>query len=150
MPKIFNRSLLVGGELQKVGTSVVRIILQDNNNKVMMASGATVPADADKGFAKGAYFFKSSGGSIGGTVYINEGTSASADFNAIPSSAGGAGADTLNSAYENGATIEVDTGAITLNDAQATAHTFDINKTGTGSGNVFDVKFENAHTGKGL
>ena len=152
MPKILNRAVLVSGERRKVGTPTVTIIEYDKDSKVRRASGTTVPTDADAGYACGCIFYLTSGNTVGGTVYINEGTSSSADFNAIPSSAGGGGggADTLNSAYENGRTIVVDTDAIVLNDAQASANTIEVNKTGTGSGNILNFKFENAHTGKGI
>ena len=90
MAKILNRALLTVGELRKVGTPVVRVLDYDKDSKVTRCSGATQPTDADAGYAKGCIFFYSSGGSVGGTVYINEGTAASADFNAI----GGGGAGT--------------------------------------------------------
>lgn len=148
MAKILNRALLTVGELRKVGTPVVRVLDYDKDSKVTRCSGATQPTDTDAGFAKGCIFSYSTGGTVGGTVYINEGTAASADFNAIGGGGGGAGGDTLNSAYENGRTITVDSGAITITDAQATAHTFDIDKTGTGSGDIFNIKLENAATGR--
>ena len=65
-------------------------------------------------------------------------------------SGGGGGVGDLNQAYENGATITVDTGAIILNDGQTTANTLTATKTGTGSGDIFSLKFENAGTGRGI
>ena len=57
----------------------------------------------------------------------------------------------MNQTYENGRTIEVDTGPIVITDAQTGAtDTFDIDKTGTGSGDIFDIKFEDAFTGRGM
>ena len=43
--------------------------------------GTTVPTDADEGYAQGCQFIKTDGGA-GTTLYINEGTAASCDFNA--------------------------------------------------------------------
>src|SRR3990167_10100567 len=143
MSKVINRSITLVGELRKVGTPVVRVLELDRLGMVFRASGATVPTDADKGYQKGCIFIQSDG--VSGTVfYVNVGTSASADFNSIGSEGGGGGGGSLNGAYEAGRTIEVDSGAITITDAQSTAHTFDIDKTGTGSGDIFNIKFENA------
>src|SRR3990167_5555492 len=148
MSKIFNRALFLAGEKKKVGTPVVTVLVE-NSAGVHRSYGATVPTDADKGYAPGSIFAQTDG-TIGSTIYINEGTKASADFNALGGGSGGGGGVTLNQAYENGITIEVDSGALTITDAQATAHTFDIDKTGTGSGDIFNIKFENAHTGRGM
>src|SRR3990167_3526727 len=112
MAKIYNRGLQISGELRKVGTPVVRVFTSDATGNVTRASGATVPTDADKGYATGCI---------------------------------------LNQTYENGRTIEVDTGPIVITDAQTGAtDTFDIDKTGTGSGDIFDIKFEDAFTGRGM
>src|SRR3990167_5899793 len=147
--KIYNRGLQVSGELRKVGTPVVRVFTTDATGNVTRASGATVPTDADKGYAKGCLFSQTDG-VVGSTLYLNEGTAASADFNALPGSGGG-GATTLNLAYETGRNIEVDNGTIVITDAQTGAtDTFDIDKTGTGSGDIFDIKFEDAFTGRGM
>ena len=144
--KIYNRGLQVSGELRKVGTPVVRVFTSDATGNVTRASGATVPTDADKGYAKGCLFSQTDG-VVGSVLYINEGTAASADFNAL--GAGGGGSTSLNGAYETGRTIEVDTGAIVITDAQTGAtDTFDIDKTGTGSGDIFDIKLEDAFTGR--
>src|SRR3990167_8167901 len=147
--KIYNRGLQVSGELRKIGTPVVRVFTSDATGNVTRASGATVPTDADKGYATGCIFSQTDG-VVGSVIYINEGTAASADFNALGGAGGGA-AGTLNQTYENGRTIEVDTGPIVITDAQTGAtDTFDIDKTGTGSGDIFDIKFEDAFTGRGM
>ena len=151
MPKILNRGILVAGERRKVGTPTVTIIEYDKDSKVRRASGTTVPTDADAGYATGAIFYLTSGNSVGGTVYINEGTSSSADFNAIPSAAGGGGADTLNSVYENGRAINIDSGAITFDDATSgAANVLEFNKTAAGSGNILDFDFTAAFTGNAI
>ena len=48
----------------------------------LMAYGATVPSDGATGYATGCLFLHTDGGD-GTALYVNEGTSASADFNAI-------------------------------------------------------------------
>jgi len=51
-------------------------------NGLLFASGATVPADATTGYAPGCLFQHTDGGD-GTALYVNEGTVASSDFNAI-------------------------------------------------------------------
>lgn len=149
MSKIINRGYYLAGERRKVGTYVVTVLLE-NLSGVYRASGATVPADSDAGFAPGCVFTLSTGGSVGGTVYINEGTKASADFNAVVGGGGGGGGSPigLETAYDNGRTINVDTGAIVFNDATSgSANILEFNKTAAGSGNVLDFDFSAAFTG---
>jgi len=64
------------------------------------------------------------------------------EYNLLTSVSGSVG--DLNGVYENGSTITVDEGAIVLNDGQATANTLTATKTGTGSGHIFSLKFEDA------
>jgi hypothetical protein len=82
MPKVFNRATQVGGEYLKIGTYYVNVIDFDADGNVTRATGANVPADSDKGFAKGCRFVKTDG-SVGTTLYTNEGSASSADFNAL-------------------------------------------------------------------
>jgi hypothetical protein len=49
----------------------------------LFASGATVPTDATAGYQKGCIFQHTDGTGAGDVFYINEGTVASCDFNAI-------------------------------------------------------------------
>lgn len=49
---------------------------------IMDAYGDTVPADAATGYATGCLFRHTDGGA-GTSLYVNEGTKASADFNAV-------------------------------------------------------------------
>lgn len=57
-------------------------ILENNDGDIVLAGGATVPADAATGYATGCIFMHYDGGD-GTALYVNEGTSASANFNAI-------------------------------------------------------------------
>lgn len=82
MPKVFNRAVQIGGEDLKIGTPVVTVLEFDADGNVTRAKGATVPTDADKGYAVGCRFIQTDG-SLGTTEYINEGTASSADFNPV-------------------------------------------------------------------
>ncbi|KKL91490.1 hypothetical protein LCGC14_1894180, partial [marine sediment metagenome] len=88
------------------------------------------------------------GGSVGGTVYINEGTSSSADFNAI--GGGGSGTTgTMNQVYEAGRLVQVDSGTIVYTDA--TSGALDImrfTKSGAGSGDSLEFLHTAAATGR--
>ena len=46
-------------------------------------AGPTVPTDATAGFAPGCRFYKISGNGVGSTMYINEGSATSCDFNSV-------------------------------------------------------------------
>ena len=115
MPKILNRALKIGGEVSKVGTPYVTVLEYDASDNVISATGATVPTDGDTGYAKGCRFIKT-GGSTGTTIYFNEGSATSADFNATVMPLSGttvaAGSTlTLTEATHNGKTILLDTAA---------------------------------------
>jgi len=62
-----------------VGTPEVTVLEQDADNFVIKAKGATVPTAGDAGYAKGCSFIDTSG-SLGNTLYINEGSETSANF----------------------------------------------------------------------
>ena len=49
---------------------------------IVQAAGLTVPSDATKGYATGCTFHHLDGGD-GTSFYVNEGTNASCDFNAV-------------------------------------------------------------------
>lgn len=51
------------------------------NNSPLLMMGTSVPADGTSGYQKGCIYIKTDGGA-GTTLYINEGTAASCDFNA--------------------------------------------------------------------
>ena len=52
-----------------------------HNAKIIMR-GDTVPADASTGYPKGCIFIQTDG-STGTTLYVNEGSLTSADFNSL-------------------------------------------------------------------
>ena len=59
------------------------IIAADPGVGILKAYGATVPTDGTKGFAPGC-LFQDTDAAAGSQVYVNEGTSALCDFNALP------------------------------------------------------------------
>lgn len=82
------------GASHKVGTpSSVTVLEVDQAFNVVKAKGATLPSDGDSGFAKGCQFIKT-GGALGTTVYINEGSESAADFNGANTTATTQGAPT--------------------------------------------------------
>jgi len=110
MTKILNRALKLCGQEQKIGTPYVKILEFDVDGQVSRANGATVPTNADAGYAKGCIFTKTDGG-VATTVYINEGSATSADFNAIESSASTITGVTAGAGLTGGGTE----GTVTLN-----------------------------------
>tara|TARA_R110002020_G_scaffold35671_8_gene107445 strand:- start:2626 stop:2850 length:225 start_codon:yes stop_codon:yes gene_type:complete len=49
---------------------------------ILIAYGTTVPSDAAEGYGTGCLFMQTDGGD-GTSLYVNEGTNASANFNAV-------------------------------------------------------------------
>jgi len=82
MSKVFNRSLKISGETYKVGASLtsVTVIELDGSGMITNAKGSTVPTNGDAGYAVGCRFVDTDSGASA-TFYINEGTTASCDFN---------------------------------------------------------------------
>lgn len=62
--------------------SATGIVAEDGLNRALIVAGATVPTDATPGFATGCLFLHTDGGD-GTALYVNEGTAASCDFNAL-------------------------------------------------------------------
>lgn len=92
MAKIVNRALQVAGEPRVVGTPAITVLDYDSNGKVYNAKGASVPTDGDVGYATGCVFIDTDGG-VGTTLYVNEGSATSADFN-LAAGEGASGANT--------------------------------------------------------
>lgn len=63
------------------GIASPRIIWKTEDG-ILLAYGKTVPADEAEGYSPGCVFFHIDGGN-GTALYVNEGTYASANFNAI-------------------------------------------------------------------
>lgn len=71
--------LQVAGVIEVVGTPSITILEMNTANHIRRALGATVPTAGDAGYAKGCTFIKTTGGA-GDTLYLNVGSSTSADF----------------------------------------------------------------------
>lgn len=107
--------------------------LQLTDTLGLQFSGRTSdPSDAD--LAAGRLYYNSDTGAL--KVYTG------AAWTTL-GSGGGGGGGSLNEAYENGRTITVDTGAVTLTDASTGAlNTLQLNKTGAGTGNVLGLDMD--------
>lgn len=58
------------------------VLLADKDSNAMHAYGTTVPTDGDSGYATGCLYAKTDGGNAT-SLYVNEGSATSCDFNAI-------------------------------------------------------------------
>lgn len=81
MAKQINSALQLAGELIAKGSIKLTVWEFDSNNDILKCKGATVPTDALSGFAVGCEFIDTDGGT-NTTLYINEGSRTSCDFNA--------------------------------------------------------------------
>ena len=66
-------------ELKYAGDGVLGT--DDAGNKIIVF-GTTVPSDASSGYATGCLFMKTDGGA-GTSLYVNEGSATSSDFDAV-------------------------------------------------------------------
>ena len=81
--KLFNSKLpciTIDGSLVATG---VTALLKDGSGKVLLATGATVPADGTTKYAKGCLFIDTDVATGTTGLYCNKGTSASAAFTAV-------------------------------------------------------------------
>lgn len=79
--KVFNRSIKLGGSTRVVNAISVRVLVYDQNGKILVASGTSVPTGA--GYAKGALFIKTDAVTGTKALYENQGLTTSASFNVI-------------------------------------------------------------------
>ncbi len=56
--------------------------LMSLNSQPLLIRGTSVPADGTAGYPKGCMYIKTNGG-VGSTMYINEGSETSCDFNSV-------------------------------------------------------------------
>lgn len=143
--KIFNRALLIGGEQMKVGTPVVTIVDADKDGNVTRAYGASVPTDADRGYAKGCIFI-ATGGGVGTTLYVNEGSASSADFNLV-ASAGGSGVATWDQLIALDTTLDLGSGASLTIDRSVSGSNDVLTLTNSGGGSGSVLQITNVGTG---
>lgn len=82
LKKVITRVLQLTGSAVTINSQSVTVLERDASGLVKRCQGAFAVTDGGAGFAKGAIHIKTDGGS-GTTLYINEGTSSSCDFNAL-------------------------------------------------------------------
>ena len=107
--KVFNRAISVAGNAVTINSIALNAVEYDGTN-ISRCSGATVPTDGSVGFAVGCIFAKTDGG-VATAVYLNEGTTAVSDFNAIESAASSITGVTAGAGLTGGGTE----GSVTLN-----------------------------------
>lgn len=69
-------------KIPPIGGDAERVAIWIGDDKFIV-TGATVPTNGVSGYAPGCLFTKSSGAAVDATLYVNEGTLASADFNPV-------------------------------------------------------------------
>lgn len=127
---------------------MVRVIDLDVNGNVSRCTGATQPTDGDSGYSVGCIFSVTTG-VTGATTYINEGSTSSANFNAVGGGAGGSA--TMNQVYEGGRLVSVDSGTIVYTDATTgSLDTLRITTSGTKTGDAIEFLMTGASTGRVL
>lgn len=75
----YNAVQLNGVVCKPGSTTTITATLVTPAGNVSRGLGATVPTDGEAGYGTGCYFIKTAGG-LGGTAYINEGTTTSCAF----------------------------------------------------------------------
>ena len=79
--RVFNRAIKLAGENKKVGDIVTRVLTVDRNNDALLVTGITVPTG--RKYAHGCMFVKTDAGAGVKSLYENQGTNVTADFNLI-------------------------------------------------------------------
>ena len=75
--------LQLKGRVYTPGTTSVRVLATDRDDKVLLATGTTVPSDAEAGYAKGCLFIDTDVADGTSGLYVNVGTTASANFDLV-------------------------------------------------------------------
>lgn len=71
------------GKSTTINSQTILVHERDASGNVLRCSGAVAPTDAGSGYAIGSEFRLTTGNSLGTTLYINEGSASSCDFNAV-------------------------------------------------------------------
>lgn len=129
-----------------VGTPTVTVLKVDSAMNVLLAKGATLPTDGDAGYAMGSIFIYTAGG-IGTTLYMNEGSATSADFNAITTSAG-SGVTTWDQLYDLDKSLTIDDTTLTFALTHVTSDGVTFTGDAASAGDV--IKIQNAGSGMDL
>lgn len=81
-PKVFNRSVRVGGHKRVINSTTIQALLYDGSGNILHATGTTVPTGG-AGYAKGCLFVKTDAATGVKGLYENVGTTSAASFNLI-------------------------------------------------------------------
>jgi len=68
-------------------TGDISVYFRDKGGYIMYASGPDVPADASTGYARGCIFIDTNIAAGTGSMYINKGTPATAEFSLVTQAA---------------------------------------------------------------
>jgi hypothetical protein len=111
------------GHSTTIGAETFNVLLKDDEDKILMASGITVPTDAGSGFAKGCIFIDTNVGAGSQGVYINVGTKTSCNFDVAGTVAAGSvnTADIADAAVEFAKMQALTTGSIIIGVADVAA-----------------------------
>jgi len=77
------------GRSTTIGAETFDVLMKDNADDILWATGTTVPTDAGDGFAKGCIFIDTDVTTGSQGVYVNVGTSASCNFDVLGTIAAG-------------------------------------------------------------
>ena len=66
--------IILSGIPCSTGTQSITVLLRDATNKILLATGTTVPTDNDTLFAKGCLFIDTDVGTGTSGLYVNVGT----------------------------------------------------------------------------
>jgi len=75
--------LMLTGRNRTPGTTQVKALMVDSVGNILYATGTTVPSDAEAGYAKGCLFIDTDVGAGTTGLYVNVGTTASCNFDAV-------------------------------------------------------------------
>lgn len=76
-------ALELAGVSTTVGAETVTVILRDSSQKILLATGTTVPTNDTAGYAKGALFIDTDVAKGTGSLYVNKGTTAECKFTLV-------------------------------------------------------------------
>lgn len=82
-PKILRPVTTLQGATRTPGTTAVTVLILNSADLVLLATGTTVPSDAEVGYAKGALFIDTDVADGTSALYVNVGTTSSANFDLI-------------------------------------------------------------------